>query len=411
MPIGIHKLSAVIRIFVVLSVCAVVIPTQTPRSSLTKILTRQAAFDEADLAALEKGEIVVKVLAANNKDKEVGVFGVVRVSARPDISLSDFQSSLEQKTNEAVVSQGRFSSPPVLDDLKGLKLEKNDLKDLRICEVGDCDLKMSAAMIQKLRAEVDWNADESDFRADQIFRQMIVDYVTDYSQRGHQALLQYDGRREPVRLIDEYRLLFERSSFVEIIAPTFSKYLIDFPRTPLAGVSNNITWSKVTFGLKPMLTVTHSAAYEERANELSQYLIATKQIYASRYMNASLAFSMLVRVADDNGVNTYLIFSDVSRSDDLSGAFSGLKRSLVGSEATKRVKDLLQRSKVALEKTSTERNETKETPIDGTGWIRGWEWTGNRYLQAAIVILFVLGGFWLYRRWSNNRPDTGRDQS
>jgi len=134
MPIGVHKLSAVIRIFVVVSVFAVVIPTQTPRSSLTKILSRQAAFDEADLAALEKGEIVVKVLAANSKDKkEVGVFGGVRVSARPHISLSDFQSSLEQKTNEAVVSQGRFSSPPVLDDLKGLKLEKNDLKDLRIC--------------------------------------------------------------------------------------------------------------------------------------------------------------------------------------------------------------------------------------------------------------------------------------
>lgn len=72
----------------------------------------------------------------------------------------------------------------MLEDLQGLTLEKRDVEDLKRYSVGDCKLKMSDAMIERFRREVDWTAPDYRLQATRLYRQMLLDYVRDYLTVG-----------------------------------------------------------------------------------------------------------------------------------------------------------------------------------------------------------------------------------
>ena len=50
--------------------------------------------------------------------------------------------------------------------------------------MGDCDLKLSAQMIQRFAREVNWQAPDYAQQATQLFKSILVDYVKDYRARG-----------------------------------------------------------------------------------------------------------------------------------------------------------------------------------------------------------------------------------
>ena len=58
---------------------------------------------------------------------------------------------MTQKSNPAILEIGKFGNSPALD-LDGLSFESSDIEDLEKCVVGDCKLKLSAAMIQRLQS-------------------------------------------------------------------------------------------------------------------------------------------------------------------------------------------------------------------------------------------------------------------
>ena len=143
------------------------------------------------------------------------------------------------RTTKAILQIGRFSNPPTIEDLQTLTLENRDIEDLKSCTVGDCELKMSAAMIERVRNEVDWAAPDYRVQATLLFRQMLLDYVRDYLARGDAALMEYsDDRAQGVHLDEEQRSLLDASIYFNQFAPEFTKYLRNFPRPELAGVEN-----------------------------------------------------------------------------------------------------------------------------------------------------------------------------
>ena len=56
-------------------------------------------------------------------------------------------------------------------------------------------------------------------------------------------------------------------------------------------------------------------------------MIASKQIYATHYFDASLGLTVLVRRGEGPGY--YLMYLNRSRADALKGGFSGLRRAVV----------------------------------------------------------------------------------
>lgn len=373
---------------------------QTSREEFQKILREQMLFDSSDISDLERGLTVVKILPVNDK-KEVAVNGIIRLKNSSEISLEIFQNSLNQQNNKTVVDNARFSEPPVLADFQSFEPEDKDIEAMKKCVVGDCNLKLSAAMIKRLQSEIDWNAPDHKSRTAQLYRQMLLEYVRDYMARGNEALIRYDSRKEVISLKDEDRLLFDNSPVVNRLAPEFADYLKNYPGS-LPGVKNEFYWAKVKFGLKPIITITHTAVCANQPNNIAQYSIATKQIYASRYIDSSLALMFLVNVVSGNERETYILFTNRSRSDDLDGMLSGLKRRVVGSEAQERLKEVLQKAKLRIENGS--RNPAEETAESGgTGiLLRTWSLGQNRVVQFFILLTLAAVLIVLYRRWKQN---------
>lgn len=396
MAIGRYR--ARLTVILISTVCAafMAVPAsaQVSAAEFRKFLTERAAFADQDLDALDKGEIIVKMLSVTDK-QEIGVFGVVRVNISGELGLPTFAESLSQRKDSSFKGGGKFSSTPSAADLKDLTNEDRDFEELRKCVVGKCDLNMSAEMIKRFQAEIDWKAADHRERATDLMRQMLAGYVSGYAAKGDSALGEYANRREPVRLAENHRLLLDGSQIVRQFAPEFYEYLKRFPASDLNGVENELSWTMVDFGLNPMIALTHRAAFKRQAAGPEQIFIAAKQIFASRYVDSSLSFAVFMRMADSEAA--YLVFTDRSRSDALDGLFSGMTRRVVTTEANERVTRILKNARARLEAgpgKTTERSVTEEVsgPVDLV-----LDYARDPRLQIVAVLLVLAVGYLLIR--------------
>ena len=380
------------------AVCALfaAVPTkaQTTASEFRKFLTEKAAFTDQELVAIDNGEIVIKMPAVSDK-QEIAVFGIVRVNIPGELGLAAFAESLSQRKDSSFKGGGKLGSPPTIADLKDLKNEDRDFKEMQKCVVGKCDLNLSAEMIRRMQAEIDWNAPDHRERATDLLRQMLADYANDYAARGDSALGEYANRREPVRLAENHRSLLEGSQIVRQFAPDFYEYLKRFPTAKLDGVENDLSWTMVDFGLNPMIALTHRAAFKRQTAGPEQIFIAAKQIFASRYVDSSLSFAVFMRMAD-TGVG-YLIFTDRSRSDALDGLFSGMTRRVVTTEANERVTRVLKNARAKLE-AGPERSSGSVPADEVSGPVDVvLDYAGDPRLQIIAVLVVLTAGYLIFK--------------
>src|SRR4029079_13725673 len=130
---------------------------QSSFSEFQKALHEKAAFEEKDFAALPLNQPVVRLAPASNK-REIAVSGLVNIRAGAEEFLRSYRESITQKTNTAILEVGSFSSEHSMNYLDNVTRETGDIEDLKECVVGDCQLKLSAPMIDRFRKEIDWNA-------------------------------------------------------------------------------------------------------------------------------------------------------------------------------------------------------------------------------------------------------------
>jgi len=317
---------------------------QTPDEEFRSVLLKQAAFTADEFAALERGEVVVKPLPAAGKE-EVAFCGVVRAQGDPATVFAAFKESLARSRHRVFLGGGKLGVPPAPEEFQALTLEQRDVEELKRCAVGDCELKMSAAMVERLRREVDWAARDYPAAAGRLFRLLLFDLVRDYFTRGDAALVEDDSRAGGAGLNEGRRVLPLSLPYVEEAAPEFADYLRSFPRRELPGVENVLHWSKIRVGLKPVILLTHTATYTRLRAGAPQILVATKQLYATRYFDSSLSLTLLTSVADSPS-ETYLLYANRSRAGALGGLFGGLKRRIFEEAALDGLRDLLQQTKL-----------------------------------------------------------------
>ena len=98
-------------------------------------LRKAVLLTDAQLAAMEKGEAVVKQLPTPEK-AEVAAFGVVKVKGSQDTFLERIRQIHVFRKVPEVLQIGRFSAVPTVEDLKGLTWDAADIDALRRCKVG-----------------------------------------------------------------------------------------------------------------------------------------------------------------------------------------------------------------------------------------------------------------------------------
>lgn len=377
--------------------------SQTSPDSFRQALRDQASFTAEDIEGLQQGRIIAKLLPAKN-NREVAVWGLVRLQVPSEVFLQFTRDNVAQVNNRAILQIGRFSTQPVIEDLQNLTLESRDIEDLKRCTVGECKVKMSAPMIERIRREVDWNSPEYRAQATLVFRQMLLDYVRDYLARGSGALIEYAGNHG-VSIAEELQGLLDGSPYFNQFAPEFTQYLRNFPKPELAGAENYLFWSKIKFGLKPVITITHVVIYPRKGPAAPQVLIASKQIYANHYFDSSLALSGYISLPGTGATrDSYLLYTNRSRADALGGLFSGLKRSLVEHEAMNSMQDILQEQKLKLESPAGQTGGPIAQDSQGID-PHSRRWPGGvhpLWLLAGLVVIIGVA-FRLLRRSSKPR--------
>lgn len=329
------------------------------------LLRKQMNVSEANLASLERGEAVTKLLKTGAK-KEITALGIVRVNASGDLFIDKFHDIADFKRSASVLQIGKFSNPPRLTDLKGLTLDPCCLEAIRNCKIGDCNMKMSAEMMARFRQELDPSAVDYQERANALVRRLLFDYLKTYLQTGNAALIEYHDGRKAVRLADEFRSLLEQSRFLADYAPEFYKYLEEFPKASSPNIEEFIYWSKENYGLKPVLSLTHVIIYKRMFENSTEVLIASKQLYANHYFEGSLGLTIFVEGNQGPATSdSYLMYLNRSRTDALQGWFLGMKRSLIGSRIREGLTKNLNLVKKRIESYELRPSTTLKTDLKG----------------------------------------------
>jgi hypothetical protein len=381
---------------VFISVCAIVwlssnnCLAQDSVADFQNSLAARVAPTETDFLDLAHGVPVTKLLSARDK-REVVVAGLAPLRAPAEIFLESFRENMTRKSNPAILEIGSFSSSPVLEDLQALTFEERDLEDLRSCVVGDCPLKLSAQMIDRLHREVDWEAPDYQLQATRLLKLILIDYVRDYVARGDAALIEYHDKQTAVRLAEE------QQDLMAALGPDIAKYLNSYTNAELPGVEHALVWSKIKFGLKPVLAINQITIYKLEQENGPQILIASKQIYANHYFDSSLALTAFLSVAGANP-GSYLFYENRSRVDGLGGLFGKMKRGMIENRALDSVNAILRQSQLSLEARALNRNESMTAPVVGESSWKRWKVSRGQVsiLLLCITALVVLVGLRRY---------------
>jgi hypothetical protein len=315
---------------------------QTAKDFLRKYL----AFSDADIAALDKGELVTKLPKVSDQ-REVAAFAAVRVNARPDQLATQFRDIVRWKKGESVPEIGKFSDTPLITDLAGLNIEPDDIKVLKKCKPGSCDIKLSAASMDQLVKGTNWAAENYQGQAENLFKKMLIDYVGSYKTGGNRYLVNYADQKQILKLSDDFNALLKESNYVTDYAPELANYIDKFPTASLPGSEDFVYWSKEKFGIQPVLSMTHVTIYPRRRGNTTEVLIASKQLYATHYFESSLAFTMML--PREGGEGSYLLYLNRSRSDTLRGFLSGITRLFISGHVRDGAAKSLQLAKERLE--------------------------------------------------------------
>jgi hypothetical protein len=330
--------------------CGVAAVDATPASDLQpdllNLVSSQLRLSARDVADLEAGRVVARGLPAAAPG-EVAALGAIRIDVGRDVFLTRFRDIEHFKRGPEILEIGRFSTPPTLSDLGPLTLTRQDV-DLQDCRVTDCDIRLPAQAIVRFQHEIDWNRRDAEGHAATLFKEVLLDHVRAYVSGEPGRMTEYDDDKRVVRPVEAFAGLMNNSPYVGSLVPGLSEHLVHYPTRPLSGAEDFLYWSKEKFGLTPFVTVTQVTIVPAGA---TSSVIASKDVYSSRYLDASLTLT----VASDS-VRTpsafYLLYVNRSRASALKGAFAGLRHTIVERRTKSALEEQLRTLKARLERGS-----------------------------------------------------------
>lgn len=311
---------------------------QATQSFLRSVL----GFGDAELRDLAQGRSAVRTLETVD-DREIAIAGAIRVSVSPDTYIAQLRDIVTFKRHEAVIQIGTFGTPPQVADIAGLTLDREHVDDLRDCRLHDCDLQLSRAGIERVRA-IRWSTPDAAEQANRVMRELLTELVAGYRQSGDAALMTYENERNGLSVAQEFRAMLAAPPAILQQFRPLERHMTQYPAGG-AGVEDIFYWSKEDVGPKVIVSVTHMAIYRVAEGPVA-YAVASKQLYGSHYFDSSLGLTLLLR--DEQPSSTVLVYANRSRVDALDGFLGALKRAIVRSRARSAMADTLARIRTRL---------------------------------------------------------------
>jgi hypothetical protein len=298
---------------------------------------------EDQITEIRNGNPVAKVLESRIPD-EVFVFGSVYVQSTPEKYLKLASDIDELRKLPSYLAIRKFSDPPQLSDFAGFTFEPDDIKQLKNCEPGKCNVQLPADAMDTFKKSVNWSTPDAATQANQLGQKMAFEALQRYTQGGNSALGTYMDKHHPAVVADTFASLLSRSKALPVYLPELRRYLLEYPQAPSENIQSELYWEKVNFGLKPTLRVVQAIIYRGPRSTDPAYAIAEKQLYASHYFETALDLTVCVRDQENPDRGFYLITLKGSQQAGL----TGLKGGIVRKVAVDKTRSSLERALAAI---------------------------------------------------------------
>jgi hypothetical protein len=320
-------------------------------TELQNYFKQSIGLSQDRIADIRKGKPVVKVMESRTP-ADIVVFGAVYIKAAPQdyVRLSSDFDRLRRVPGYLAI--GKFGNPPTVTDLESFKFESDDIKDLRECKPGHCEVQLPAKGMEDFQKAIDWNAPDVVQRVNQLLQQRAIDRLRDYQREGNRALLTYDDKNNPTNTARQFESILSYAQALPKYLPEFHQYLLAYPNAKPANVEDTFYWAKVKFGLKPTLRVIQVVTMKGRSVNEPAYAIAEKQLYASHYFQTALDLTFCVRDGDDPKQSGFYLIKAMGSEQ---AGLTGLKGSLIRQSAVGRTASSLEKSLEAIKNTLEEK--------------------------------------------------------
>jgi hypothetical protein len=318
-------------------------------SDLETFFRQDIGLSQDQIAAIRDGKAVAKTMPSRTP-AEVFLFGAIHIHAAPESYLRFAHDFDRRRQLPNYLALGVFSNLPQPSDLKGFEFDSDDIKGLKNCKAGDCQIQMPASSIEELQRSIDWSAAGADEQVNQLLQKTALERLLAYQRDGNQVLGVYNDKRDPTEVSQQFAYMLSYSKVLPEDLPAFYHYLLDYPKAKPANVEDTFYWARVKFGLKPTLRVVQMVTMRGDPADQVAYAIAEKQLYASHYFETALDLSFCVRGTDDSKrPSFYLLIAMGSEQAGLTGVKGSIVRKAAVGRSITNLQGALTNIKEALE--------------------------------------------------------------
>ena len=162
------------------------------------------------------------------------------------------------------------------------------------------------------------------------FRAVLWDYLSTYLAQGTGAMISYGDSAPPVSASERFLEELGEFGWVRQDAPQLFQSLKDAKSVASPEIYEVFYWSKESFGLKPVVSITHVVVLRTTMLGKPWAIIGSKQLYADHYFEASLGLTMIAGESANPSVpGISVAYFNRSQTDGLRGWAASLERSFV----------------------------------------------------------------------------------
>jgi len=303
-----------------------------------------AGLSDDQIQSIRYGKPLAKVLPSRTPD-EVFVFGSVYVESAPESYLKlalDIDKLRKLPTYMAI---RKFGDPPTLADLEGFTLEEEDIKELRNCKAGHCEVQLPAEAMETFQRSVNWSAPDAAGQVNRLGQQMALEALLRYMQGGNAALGTYRDKSHPAEVAETFQSMLSWPKSLPVYLPELQAYLLEYPNRKSGNFESEFYWEKVNFGLKPTLRLVQAVVYRGTSSAGPVLAVAGKQLYASHYFQTALDLTVCV---PDSGHPEKKGFFLITLKGSKQAGLTGFKGGIVRRVAVEKTRSSLDRGLTAV---------------------------------------------------------------
>src|SRR5262249_34147870 len=152
-----------------------------------KFFKETVGLDSGQIESVHRGKAIATSLDSPNPD-QVFIIGTVLINATPESYLKLASNLDVMRKLPGYLAVQKFSNPPRRSDVAGFSIDSDDLKELKTCKPGECEVQLPSESMEQFQKTVDWNASDATSQANRLAQQMTLDALLAYQKGGNAAL-------------------------------------------------------------------------------------------------------------------------------------------------------------------------------------------------------------------------------